>query len=368
MKHILILADREWTHPQAGGTGTVLYGLVSRWLAEGHKVTVIGGSYDGAPPVERPHERLEIHRMGTRVSVFPKAAWATLRGVGRDADLVLEVCNGIAFCTPLWPWLRQPRVLLVFHVHQRHYEAELGRFGSIAAFFLERLPLTSLYKSVPVMTISEDSRSELIELGLSSEQVEVVYLGLDRGILSPGTKSQTPSMVYLGRLKQYKRIEVLLEMAAALPQTTLHLAGEGTHRGELMAEAERLGITDQVIFHGHVSEEKKAELLRTSWVALTASSAEGWSLAVFEAGASGTPTAALAVGGLREAIIPGETGILAANPAELTMEVRRLLADPQALLRMGDAAYKRSLEFTWDATADAAMALLERAAAERAAR
>jgi hypothetical protein len=35
-RHILVLADRDWTHPQAGGTGTVLHGHVSRWLAEGH--------------------------------------------------------------------------------------------------------------------------------------------------------------------------------------------------------------------------------------------------------------------------------------------------------------------------------------------
>ena len=64
--------------------------------------------------------------MGTRLTVFPRAAWAVLRGLGRDADVVLEVVNGIAFFTPLWRWLRKPRVLLVHHVHQDHYVTELG--------------------------------------------------------------------------------------------------------------------------------------------------------------------------------------------------------------------------------------------------
>src|SRR3954452_7209885 len=111
--HILILVDRDWTHPQAGGTGTVLYGQVSRWIAAGHRVTVVAGAYPGAERVSRPHERLEVHRMGTRLTVFPRAAWATLRGLGRDADVVLEVVNGIAFYTSLWRWMRKPRVLLV---------------------------------------------------------------------------------------------------------------------------------------------------------------------------------------------------------------------------------------------------------------
>ena len=36
--HILILSDRDWTHPQGGGTGTNLFGQVSRWIAWGHRV------------------------------------------------------------------------------------------------------------------------------------------------------------------------------------------------------------------------------------------------------------------------------------------------------------------------------------------
>src|SRR3954452_23101478 len=85
--HILVLTDRDWTHPQGGGTGTNLYGQIARWIAWGHRVTVIGGSYPGAARVEQLSDRLTLHRMGTRLTVFPRAAWATLRGVGRDADV-----------------------------------------------------------------------------------------------------------------------------------------------------------------------------------------------------------------------------------------------------------------------------------------
>jgi glycosyltransferase involved in cell wall biosynthesis/O-antigen/teichoic acid export membrane protein len=359
-RHILVLIDRDWTNPDSGGTGVALYGLVSRWIAWGHRVTIIADMHEGAPRVSRPHERLTIHRMGTRLTVFPKAAWATLRGVGRDADVVLEVCNGIAFGSSLWPWLRKPRALLVFHVHQDHYVAELGLKGRIAGILLERIPLRYLYPGVPVITISQASREDLIGIGIPRDRIHVVYLGLDLGALAPGAKADHPAFVYLGRLKAYKRIERVLDTVEAIPGSTLDIAGDGDQRAALEAEVDSRGLHDRVTFHGHVSEERKAELLRRSWLALTASSAEGWCLTVAEAGACRTPTAAMRVGGLAEAIVDGQTGILADDPQELVDRVRDVVADPPRLEALSDAALERSKTFTWDTSAQSSLDVLER--------
>jgi glycosyltransferase involved in cell wall biosynthesis/O-antigen/teichoic acid export membrane protein len=353
-RHILILVDRDWTHPQAGGTGTVLYGKVSRWIAAGHRVTVIAGTYPGAERVSRPDERLAIHRMGSRLTVFPRAAWATLRGLGRDADVVLEVVNGIAFFTTLWRWLRAPRVLLVFHIHQEHYVAELGLVGRVAAFVLEHVPLRFLYPGVPVVTISQSSREALVGLGIARDRIHVVYLGLEidpAHPLRPRERAPAPALVYLGRLKRYKRIELLLDVAAAIPGATLHIAGDGEHRGALEARAAELGLDGRAVFHGHVDEGEKARLLGEAWLALTASSAEGWCLTVIEAGACATPTAALRVGGLAEAIVDGQTGVLVDTADELVEQVSALVQTPERLQAMGGAALARSRGFTWDNTA-----------------
>ena len=365
-RHILILTDRDWTHPEGGGTGTVLYGQVSRWIAWGHRVTVIAGSYKGAEKVSRPHELLTIHRMGTRLTVFPRAAWATLRGLGRDADVVLEVCNGIAFFTGLWKWLRAPRVLMVFHVHQEHYVTELGLRGRIAGKLLEHLPLRLLYPGVPVITISQASRQDLIALGVGRDRIHVVYCGLDRGELRPIPEAPDPMLLYLGRLKHYKRIELLLGVAEAVPDAHLHLAGDGDYRDELEAEVDARGLRERVTFHGHVEEAEKARLLGEAWVALTASSAEGWCLTVIEAGACATPTAALRVGGLEEAIVHGQTGVLADTPEELAEAVGDLVHDTERRHALGQAALARANGFTWDDTARGTLAVMDAAAeAER---
>ena len=145
LMHILVLTDRDWTHPQGGGTGTNLFGQISRWLAWGHRVTVVASSYPGAEREERIGD-LTIHRMGGRGTVFPRAIWKLRRGLVPDADVVLEVINGITFLTPLW--LRLPRIALIHHVHREHYAQELGRLGKVAAFLLETAPLRWLYTRV----------------------------------------------------------------------------------------------------------------------------------------------------------------------------------------------------------------------------
>ncbi|MBI5103625.1 MAG: glycosyltransferase family 4 protein [Solirubrobacterales bacterium] len=366
-RHILLLTDRDWTHPQGGGTGTNLYGQVSRWVAWGHRVTVIAGDYPGAAKVEHPHERLTIHRMGGRMTVFPRAAWASWRGIGRDADVVLEVVNGIAFFTPLWWWLRStPRVTLVHHVHQQHYVAEMGRRGRLAALLAERVPLTLLYRHHPFLTISKSARDDLVRIGIPAEQIHVAYLGVEPDAFVEHERSETPHLLYLGRLKQYKRLEVLFDVLEGLPEAVLDVAGEGDHRPVLEAEIAERGLGDRVTLHGHVSEERKRELYAHTWVNLTASSAEGWCLTVMEAAAAGTPSAALAVGGLPESIVDGQTGVLAETPGELAHKVADLVHDDKRREAYGEAARARARGFTWDHTAEANLAVLERtAAAER---
>ena len=365
-RHILVLTDRDWTHPQGGGTGTNLYGQIARWVAWGHRVTVIAGDYPGAQRTEELAPNLVVHRMGTRLTVFPRAAWATLRGLARDADVVLEVVNGIAFFTPLWWWLRRPRVALVHHVHQDHYVHELGTRGRIAAFLLEHFPLKFLYRGTRVLTISNAAREDLMELGIDGERIHVVYMGVEQEQFHRTERAERPTLLYLGRIKQYKRLEVLLDVLEAIPEAHLEVAGDGSHRPAFEEEIARRGLTDRVTLHGFVEEGEKAELYGRAWVSLTASSAEGWCLTVMEAAACGTPSAALRVGGLSESIVDEQTGVLAETPEELAAKVRELVRSPERRELLGEAAESRARGFTWDRTARENLAVLERAAEEPA--
>src|SRR3954466_8636730 len=354
--HILVLTDRDWTHPQGGGTGTNLYGQISRWLSWGHRVSVIAAGYEGGDALER-HGELTIHRVGGRSTVFPRAIWKQWRGLVPDADVVLEVINGITFLTPLW--LRKPRVALVHHVHTDHYAREMGRAGKVAGFFLESLPLRLLYPGSRFVVISHATQRDLERFAIPAETVAVNHIGVELGAFSPGERAPEPTLLFLGRLKRYKRVEMLLDTVEALPGVTLEVAGDGDHRPDLEADIARRGIAERVRLHGHVDEATKVALLQRSWVNLTASSAEGWCLTVMEAAACATPSVAMRVGGLPESLEDNVTGFLADDGAGLTAHVKRVVDDDALREQMGRAAYERAQEFTWDRTARRTLDVLE---------
>ncbi len=354
---ILVLTDRDWTHPQGGGTGANLFGQVSRWLDWGHEVSIVACGYEGCKRYEKLGE-LEIHRVGGRSTVFPRVIWRGWRGKLPEADVVLEVVNGITFLSPLW--LRKPRVTLVHHIHRGHYVEEMGRPGALAALLLETLPLKMLYEGSCFSTISQATADEIAELGIDRELIDVNYIGVEMGAFGPGARAEEPTLLYLGRLKRYKRIEVLLDVLERVPEAVLDLAGDGDHRAALEEEVARRGLGGRVRMHGHVSEERKLELLQRSWVNLTASSAEGWCLTVMESAACSTPSAALAVGGLPESIDDGRSGLLAADPEELAQKTAAIVRDPELRERLGRQALERAGEFTWDAAAERSLTTLRR--------
>ncbi len=359
--HILVLTDRDWTHPQGGGTGTNLLGQVSRWLAWGHRVSIVAAGHPGAPPHERFGD-LTIHRLGGRTTIFPHAIVRQAFGLVPDADVALEVVNGITFLTPLW--LRMPHVGLIHHIHRDHYVAEMGSKGRFAAYALETAPLQRLYRSTRFITVSEATAGDVIGHGIPPESVDIVYNGVEADMFGPGERAPVPTLVHLGRLKRYKRIELLLDALERIPNAELDLIGEGDHRPVLEREIADRGLGSRVRLHGFVSDMAKAALLRRAWLHLCASSAEGWCLAVAEAAACATPTVALSVGGLRESVQHGRTGLLASTPDELHAHVGGLLANRDLRARLGEQALARARSLSWERTASETLAVLRRARAE----
>ncbi len=359
---ILVLADRDWTHPQGGGTGANVYSNIIRWAQWGHHVTLVAGEYPGCLSVEQVTPNLVVHRMGGRGTVFPRAAWAVMRGLGRDADVVFEVINGIVFLTPLW--LRKPKVALVNHPHRDLFIGEFGpRLGRVLAAAFEELPLRLLYRRTPFLTISGSARDELISIdGIPSKNITIAYCGIGPGPYGPGERAGDPRLLYVGRLKAYKRIELLLDMLIDLPGVTLDVAGQGDHGETLADEIARRGLQGRVRVHGFVDEPTKARLYQEAWLHITASASEGWSLTVMEAALCGTPSAALAVGGLRESIVDGQTGVLASSPTELQRKVAELMSDSELRERLGAAARERALTFTWERAASITLDVVARQA------
>jgi glycosyltransferase involved in cell wall biosynthesis len=115
-----------------------------------------------------------------------------------------------------------------------------------------------------------------------------------------------------------------------------------------------------VRFLGFVSEERKRDLFRAAWANLFPSPKEGWGLTVMEAAACGTPSLASDSPGLRDSVRPGETGFLVphGDAGALAERMLELAGSPALVERLGAAARRLALAWTWDDAAAATEAHL----------
>src|SRR5262249_3721845 len=107
------------------------------------------------------------------------------------------------------------------------------------------------------------------------------------------------------------------------------------------SRASALGIADGVLFAG--ARDDVPELLASFDVFAFPSRFEGLCLAVIEAQAAGVPVVATPVGGIRETVVDGETGVLVPvdDAAALAEAILRLLGDPQERRRLSEEARRR---------------------------
>jgi glycosyltransferase involved in cell wall biosynthesis len=194
---------------------------------------------------------------------------------------------------------------------------------------------------------------------------------MDHGIYSYDSgvkKENAPTVVFLGRLRKYKGVQILLRAMASvkdqIPGSRLVVVGDGPYRGVLEKKSLELGLQDAVTFVGHVSQEEKVRLLRTAHVAASPSPKEGWGLTVVEANACGTPVVASRSPGLRDSVRDGETGFLVnhGNHADLAARIVKLLQDDVLRGKMSAAAVRWAGEFTWQRCASECADVMERVA------
>ncbi len=173
--------------------------------------------------------------------------------------------------------------------------------------------------------------------------------------LRPGKKADVPTVLYLGRLKAYKRVDELIEIFAdvrtAIPNAVLRIAGTGDALPSLQTLVERRGLGDSVVFEGFVDDERKLELLQSAWVMVSLSEIEGWGISVIEANACGTPAVVHDVPGLREAIVHGQSGLIVSDGQDVGLAILRILQEAPLRAALERGSLARAKTFSWEVAA-----------------
>jgi cellulose synthase/poly-beta-1,6-N-acetylglucosamine synthase-like glycosyltransferase/glycosyltransferase involved in cell wall biosynthesis len=349
--NILILNWRDTKHVWAGGAETYVHEIAKEWVKKGHSVTTFCG-WDGVTKRDENVEGINIVRRGGFYTVYPLAFVYYLFKFRRHFDVVVDCENGIPFFTPFY--VDAPKLLLIHHVHQDVHRNYLPFPLSEVAIYLESNVMPNLYRNLPIITVSESSKRDIFARNWGYEEnVEVINPGVDLTKFARGKKSENPSFIYFGRLKNYKNVDIALKAFSQIcreyPDAKLDIAGQGEAMSSLKHLAERLNISDKVVFHGRVDNETRKRLLSESWVSLQPSSYEGWGITVLEANASGTPVIASDVKGLRDSVRDGKTGLLVpvSDVDALSKAMLRMINNPSLRERLSENAYFWSQKYSW---------------------
>ncbi len=340
--HIVFFAWRDLAHPNAGGSEVVVDTLARQLQARGHRVTLACGG----PVAPRPYGVVDL---GSTYGQYAKAPVVHARRFA-DADLVVDVVNGMPFFAPIWR--RGPSLALVHHVHDEqwghYFPPPVARVGRA----IECRVMPAAYRHHHFLTISASSRDRLVALGLDGAQVHLMHNGLDADAFAPTPpRSVEPTFLALARLAPNKRVDLLLDLWERVRPVTggrLVVAGDGPELAALSARA-GAGVT----FTGRVDEATKRELLGSSWLLVHPALQEGWGLVIMEAAAQATPALGFDVVGVRDTIVDGVTGELAADPDDFVARWIALAQDHERRRALGERAQVRAREFSWDAAVDA---------------
>jgi glycosyltransferase involved in cell wall biosynthesis len=316
---------------------------------------ICGGYPRGRPEVAV--DGIQILRVGGKYSVYPAVFKTYLQKLApRNFDVLFECINSVPFFCRAYS--RLPLVALIFQLGKGVYFLEDSVLVGFAGLASEAI-LCRAYRTEHVVTIGDVSKRELNALGM--KKVAVINPGLDESFhqLVDNTEDvpRSPTRIlYVGRLKKYKGIDLLIAAVRRLSQrwkdVELVVAGKGDFEPGLRALASHLGVSDRVTFLGYVSEEEKVSLMKSSRVFAYPSMREGgWSISCAEAMRCGMPVVASEQ--VADTVKHGVTGLVTpfGDAASLTQSIATLLADGNMWNRMSQNAADWASKLTWEATA-----------------
>ena len=222
---------RDLAHPSAGGAEVLVDRLLGGLAHRGHDVTLICGG----PLAE--HEDYDVIGAGGTYTQYIRAPWLCLSRF-READVIIDVENGIPYFSPLWR--RGPSVCLMNHVHTDQWSDRFPRLVAAVCSAAERRVMPVVYRNRRFVAISSSTADALAAIGVPRQHINMIEPGVDLHSGLPPKKSAEPLFVSLNRLVPHKRIDLLLkgwEIAGAATSGRLIVAGDGPELDALRQQA-----------------------------------------------------------------------------------------------------------------------------------
>lgn len=231
--------------------------------------------------------------------------------------------------------------------------------------YMSRLEMELAQKATLVVTVSDYSLRRVVELyGVDEEKVRVVPNGVDPEVFKPirGLSVFRKSLgiegkhciLFVGNLIPRKGVHFLVEAARHVLKNegnvVFLVVGDGPLRNFLISYSTRLGVRGNFVFLRRVHDSVLPFVYNCADIFVLPSLQEGQGIALLEAQACAKPVVAFNVGGVRECVRHGETGLLVEPDGfKLGEAILILLRDESLRAKMGISGRRFVCEnFSWD--------------------
>lgn len=399
-----ILLANSRAYPTVGGVENSLRFMARELLAAGHQVKIYCLETDPAVPLRMEYEGVEIVRTPYRPERWPHRQIArTVAAVAQGSPAILDEFQPEAI------WSRSTLVgmgireggyrgplLQIFPTCAKMYAKGLflqtqglplrrrmtllglWPFGYFSFARLER----RLARQCRAIAFSQNMRRQLLAaFPRDARECRVIAPGVDANLFSPengsscypaiirefGLRPEEPIVLYVGRIANDKKLPMLMDAVATLPQSVkLVLVGDGPERERLTAYAQRIGLAERLVFTG-IQRDKLPGFYAIARVTVLPTTIESFGQVYLESLASGTPAVGFAGDGRRvltatsEILRDGETGGVAGqvSAAALAEKIEKILSlDEKAYAAMSQRGRQEVLaRFSWRRFTEEALAL-----------
>ncbi len=369
--------------PRMGGTERYIYELSCALQDRGEELVVIATDCEGAAEFDSRSpltiERVPAKSKWQAAHALTSAATDYVNGNSFD-ESVTAIVAGRWRPEGLAGWLVRRRTGLPYVVIS-HDRETVHTGNNVLKWATQHLVIRG---AAGAMAVSHYAASCLQRRGLPEEQIALVYGGVNPRAFAVDKQDVAELRAHLSARGQPILLTVARlvhskghsQVIAALPQVLEQvgevkyvIVGSGREKENLQQLVEQEGIAEFVSFRGEVGDAELAALYHVADLFIMPSrdmngkSREGLGLTYLEAGLCGLPAIGGRTGGVADAIVDGETGLLVdpEDHVQIANAIIRLISDEAFAQRLGQNARRRVLDdFTWERVAERFQAALGR--------
>ena len=347
-----------------GGVENRIY-YISKELAKNNEVYVMTSLQPGVKKYRKIND-VNVHRIGP---VFSYSSTGNLvKRVLFGLNLMLKIPSFIKknkidvvdsqsfFCYPASIFAKKP--FITYHEVWlnnwiKNTRTFLGIIGEIAERFV--LLLAKLF-AVKIVAVSEFTKRKLIKNGVSRNKITVVSNGIElyKYERIKVKKSSFPTLCFIGRLVDHKRVKDLITAIFILkktyPKIKCKIVGEGPEKNKLIKLTNRLGVSKNIEFLGFVkNHDAVIKTIKYSHLLIHPGTVEGFGITLLESMACSIPYVCSDIDVFKEVTENGKGGLIFKhkNPEDLANKIAELLSKKQGYKKKVNEGKKLVRKYDW---------------------